>query len=247
MNTLFKVALATIVMAGMSGVARADLNFNGEVGLPINPTAQIPEAGGARVQGNYYDLGSGSDFYSIAGAVRASRTSPIEINGAINYVDATGDSDTGFSIGAKYLFTREAVSGVRVAAGAGYTNFSQVDNLRAYVVASKSFGKVVDGRANTVGHLGLRYDNFDTSSVLGDSDKVSVFAGAEVPVTRDGALQVVGEIGSRTLDGGDSPYSLSLRYRPIQRPFGASIGVQRLGFASDNARLFVQVGYTFGR
>ncbi len=33
------------------------LNINGEVGLPLNPTAQLPDDGEIRVQGNYYDIG----------------------------------------------------------------------------------------------------------------------------------------------------------------------------------------------
>ena len=32
------------------------LTISGAVGLPLNPTAQIPAKGGARVQANYFDL-----------------------------------------------------------------------------------------------------------------------------------------------------------------------------------------------
>ena len=33
------------------------LSITGAVGLPLNPTAQLPDADEVRVQGNYYDLG----------------------------------------------------------------------------------------------------------------------------------------------------------------------------------------------
>ncbi len=242
MKNIFKVALATLAIAGMSGAAKADLNFNGEVGLPINPTAQIPQAGGFRLQGNYYDLG-GADLYSVGGAIRASRTSPLEINGAVNYVDGGGD-DVRFSVGAKYLFSRESDgAGVRLAAGVGYSELSNLKNTRGYVVASKSLSNPVEGRVSATGHLGLRYDHYNG----GAGGRASVFVGAEVPVTRTGDLQVIGEFGTKVVDGGNSPYSLGLRYRAAQQPFGATIGIQRLGFTSDNSRLFVQLGYTFGR
>jgi len=244
MKNTFKVALATLAIAGMSSAAHADLNYNGEVGLPINPTAQIPQStGGFRLQGNYYDLG-GAEVYSLGGAVRASRTSPIEINGAVNYVDGGGD-DVRFSVGAKYLFSRETdPAGVRLAAGVGYSELSGLKNARAYVVGSKSFGNPVEGKASITGHLGLRYDHFDQ---LNDSDKASIFAGVEVPVTSTGDFQVIGEVGTKVIDGGKIPYSAGIRYRANQQPFGATIGVQRLGFANNNdARLFVQLGYTFG-
>jgi len=243
MKNTFKVALATLAIAGMSGAAHADLNYNGEVGLPINPTAQVPSTtGGFRLQGNYYDLG-GADLYSLGGAVRASKTAPIEINGAVNYVDGGGD-DVRFSVGAKYLFSRESdPAGVRLAVGAGYSELSSLKNTRAYAVASKSFGNPVDGRVSATGHLGVRYDHYN----VGDSDKASVFVGAEVPVTPKGDIQILGEAGTKVIDGGDFPYSLGLRYRASQQPFGATIGVQRLGITgNNNARLFVQLGYTFG-
>ncbi len=66
-------------------------------------------------------------------------------------------------------------------------------------------------------------------------------------MTRTGDVQVIGEIGTKVVDEGGSPYSLGLRYRAAQQPFGATIGIQRLGFASNNSRIFAQIGYTFGR
>ncbi len=37
------VALATVALAALAGSAHADLNISGAVGLPLNPTAQIPQ------------------------------------------------------------------------------------------------------------------------------------------------------------------------------------------------------------
>ncbi|BCM90869.1 hypothetical protein IAD21_02731 [Abditibacteriota bacterium] len=251
MKNIFKVALATLAIAGMSGAAHADLNYNGEVGLPLNPTAQIPQEGGFRLQGNYYDLGSSSRLYSVGGAIRASKTAPIEVNGAVNYVDGNaGNNDVRFSVGAKYLFSRETEpAGVRLAAGVGYSEYSlstdHLKNARAYLVGSKSFGNPVEGKTSITGHLGLRYDHFEFGG--GDSDKASVFAGVEIPVTPTGEIQLLGEVGSEVADGGNVPYSVGIRYRPMQKPFGATIGVQRVGIANDDPKLFVQIGYTFGK
>ncbi len=249
MKNTFKVALATLVLAGMSGAAHADLNYNGEVGLPLNPTAQIPQEGGFRLQGNYYDLGNSVNFYSVGGAIRASKTAPIEINGAVNYVDGGGSNDVRFSVGAKYLFSKESdKAGVRLAAGAGYSEYSisgtALKNTRAYLVASKSFGNPVEGRSSITGHLGVRYDHYEFG---GNSDKGSVYAGVEIPVTPTGEVQLLGEVGSKVADGGDVPYSVGLRYRPAQKPFGATVGIQRAGITSNDPKVFVQLGYTFGK
>lgn len=249
MKRIWNVALATLALAGTSGIAHADLNENGEVGLPINPTAQVPQAGGFRLQGNYYDLANKASLYSLGAAVRVSDKAPIEVNGAVNYLDVRGGSSkTKFSVGAKYLFTRETDPlGVRVAAGVGYSEYSFIKNTRGYIVASKSFGNVVPGagEASITGHLGVRYDRFSASGVP-SSNKASVYVGAEVPLVRTGEFQALGEIGSKVAKGTSTPYSLGLRYRPTQQPFGATIGIQRLGFLTNRSRVFAQIGYTFG-
>ena len=268
MKNCFKataVAVATVAaLASFGGTARADLNIYGEVGLPLNPTAQIPEQGGARVQGNYYKLydvsGGGLDangkIYSIVGAFRAGDN--IEVSGGIHrsennvsFLGANADSkDTGFSINAKYLFTRETdPAKVRLAAGVGYFDVDQVKTQHVYGVASKSLNNPADGKLPIVGHLGIRYDRFDPQGA-GTSDKFSAFVGAEVPITSNGQFQVVGEAGTKQIDGGKSPYSLSLRYRPSQKPFGISAGIARQGAFSNlgdnDSHIFVQLGYTFG-
>ena len=236
------VALATVAIAATAGSARADLNINGAVGLPLNPTAQIPEATGARVQANYYDLGDSSSYYGLFGAARVG--DKLEINGGVNKLDSDFESvdRTGFAIGAKYLISRENdPAGVRLAVGAGY-NRALLKNTNAYVVASKYLGAADSGRIPITAHLGVRYDNFDGG--FGSTDKFSVFAGAEVPITQTGDFTAVGELGTKIADGGDTPYSLSVRYRPQARPFGASVGVSQTGIG-DGSRVFAQIGYTF--
>jgi len=240
MKNCFKVALATIALASMSGAARADLTINGAVGLPLNPTAQIPEQGGARIQGNYYRLGNGIKDYGIVGAARVAGA--LEVNGGVTRLDGAGNERTGIAVGAKYFFSRESdPAGVRLAVGAGYDR-ALAKQTYVYGVATKYLGTVVEGRVPLTGHLGLRYDRFADA----DSKKASVFAGVEVPIVANGSVQAVGEIQSKNFEnGGKIPFSASVRFRPQGRPFGASIGFARQGAA--NGGLFAQVGYTFGR
>lgn len=264
-KTLKGLVAAAIVVAGASS-AKADLTVNGAVGLPLNPTAQIPAEGGIRVQGNYYDLGESgagnAKIYGLYGAGRAGDM--LEINGGIEKFDGPkfsselGSVDanrTSFAIGAKYLFTRESDNpGVRIAAGVGY-NDAQAKNLYAYVVGTKYFGELTGEKVPITGHLGLRYDRFDYNFISPDtfgsdlkSNKASIFAGVEVPIVRNGDVSFVGELQSKNTEfaGAKSPFSASVRYRPQGQGFAASIGLQRgaAGF-SDNSNLFVQLGYTF--
>ncbi len=238
---LNSVALATVAVAALAGSARADLNISGAVGLPLNPTAQIPGAEGARVQANYYDLDNSAKTYGLFAAARVGEK--LEVNGGINKLDADNASidRTGFAIGAKYLISRENdPAGVRLAVGAGYDR-ALLKNTNAYVVATKYLGGVDTGRTPITGHLGLRYDNFDGG--VGSSDKFSIFVGAEVPISQNG-LTAVGELGSKIADGGNTPYSISVRYRRQGQPFGASVGLAQKGFGGGG-RLFAQLGYTF--
>lgn len=246
-NTL-KAALALFALVGVAGSAKADLTQSGAVGLPLNPTAQIPGEDGIRLQANYFDQGDvgGVDFknYGLFAATRVGER--IEINGGINKLDTSPDINnldrTGFAIGAKYLITRESdPAGVRLAVGAGYDR-GNYKNTNVYGVATKYLGEISGDRVPITGHLGVRYDDFDSIN----SSKVSVFAGVEIPITRTGEFQFVGEVGSDNVDNGDVPYSAALRYRPKGQPFGATIGIARQGVTTDNG-LFVQLGYTFGR
>ena len=240
MKNCFKVALATLALASFSGAARADLTINGAVGLPLNPTAQIPQqGGGTRIQGNYFRLGNRIDQYGLVAAHRIG--DGLEVNGGYSRVSGNGDSTNGFAIGAKYLFSRETDPvGVRFAVGAGYDRVLARQTY-VYGVATKYLGAVTSERVPISAHLGLRYDRFSQI----DSNKVSVFAGVEVPVTQTGDIQVVGELQSKNVSGGTTPYSASVRYRPKGQPFGASIGYARQGL-TNNGGVFAQVGYTFG-
>jgi hypothetical protein len=241
MKNLSKITLAALALAGTTGAARADLTINGAVGLPLNPTAQIPEQGGARIQGNFYKLGNGVENYSVLGATRVAGN--LEINGGYSRLDGGADRD-GVALGAKYLFSRESDPvGVRFAVGAGYDH-AFLKQTYVYGVATKYLGEVGGDRLPISAHLGVRYDKFK----IIDSSKVSAYAGVEVPITADGTVQAVGEIQSKNVEsglGGKFPYSASLRYRPQGQPFGASIGFQRQGAGGNG--LFAQIGYTFGR
>ncbi len=244
MKKIHSVALATVALAATAGAARADLNISGAVGLPLNPTAQIPAQGGARVQANYYDFGDSTSEYGLFGAVRVGER--IEVNGGVNRLDGNNSdvSRTGFAIGGKYLITRESSNaGVRLAIGAGYDR-ALLKNANVYVVGTKYLGALGGDRFPITAHLGVRYDNYHLGSGFGSSNKASVFAGVEVPFTRTGDLQFVGELGSRTIDGGSTPYSAGVRYRPAGRPFGATVGIADQGFTGNN-RVFAQIGYTF--
>ena len=255
------VAGATLAAVALTGAmsmspARADLTYQGAVGLPLNPTAQIPELSGVRVQGNYFDLGGAAGgslrYYSVVGAGRVSDR--IEVNGGITRLDGSNAltflDKTSFAVGAKYLFTRESdPQRVRLAAGVGYDR-ALLRNLYAYGVATKSFGRgISEGRRAITGHLGLRYDRFDSGGIGGnESNKLSVYGGVEVPVAE--SLAIVGELQSKKTEffNAKTPYSLSVRYRPQNSPLGASVGVARQGVIGVNngARVFAQVGYTFG-
>ncbi|RYG70180.1 hypothetical protein EON80_08395 [bacterium] len=241
MKNVSKVVLATIALAGTTSAARADLTINGAVGLPLNPTAQIPEEGGARVQGNFYKLGNGVENYGILGAARVANN--LEVNGGYTRIDGGNDRD-GVALGAKYLFSRESdPAGVRFAVGAGYDH-AFLKQTYVYGVATKYLGEVTGDRLPITAHAGVRYDKFKLIS----SNKVSVFAGVEVPIVADGSVQAVGEIQSKNVESGFGakiPYSASVRYRPAGKPFGASVGVQRQG--AGGTGFFAQVGYSFGR
>jgi len=267
MNKTFKAAIAAAALIGAASGARADLTIGGAVGLPLNPTAQIPEKGGVRLQANYYDQGDvkgggatlGTKNYGIFAAGRVADN--IEISGGFEQAkyDASGfvlpdEKESGFALGAKYLFTKESdPAGVRIAAGVGY-NKVQLRDTFAYVVASKYLGDVTEGKVPITGHLGLRYDRFKNSFLANQfgvaatsENKVSVYAGVEVPFSN--GFAAVGEVQSKRIDGGDMPYSVSVRYRPKGSPVGGSIGWQRagVGFGGVDPKggLFAQLGYTF--
>jgi hypothetical protein len=108
--------------------------------------------------------------------------------------------------------------------------------------------------------LGVRWDRYTDFSSSGPDEKTSkasAFAGVEVPLTRDGALSLIGELQSKNI--GDPltassdakfPYSLGLRYHPRNQAFSIGAGVARQGLNTpyeSQPRFFVQAGYTFGK
>lgn len=247
--------------------AHTSLNINGAVGLPLNPTAQIPEKGKAIVQANYYKLfqgnGGNTKLYGIYATARAGEA-PLEISIGAEKMSANGNAGfpgspgsavqfedaldkTGFTIGAKYLFSAEDGNpdDVKFAIGAGYSR-ALYKNTNVYAVATKAFPA---GTRVVTGHLGVRYDKF---SVLNDSSsKVSAFVGAEVPIDKQGHFNLVGEIGTKNADeslGGSAPFSVSLRFQN-ESGFTASAGLMRQGvlsnFANDDTNLFFQLGKSF--
>ena len=255
MNTFVSTALAAALFIGSTSIAKADLTNNGAVGLPLNPTAQIPQPDGARVQANYYDLGDTAfGNFKQYGLYAAGRLADrFEISGGVEKMDAptgvSGLDNTGVAIGAKYLFSRETEpAGVRIAVGGGYSR-ANFKNAHGYVVASKYLGTLTEGRTPITGHLGLRYDRFSLADIGGGkSNKASIYAGVEVPFTRDGSFQFVGEVQSKNVKnniGSDEiPFSASLRYRPAGQGFSVSVGAQRQGLIGETG-LFAQLGYSF--
>ena len=247
-------------------LGHSGLTISGAVGLPLNPTANIPDPGGVRVQANYFDLGSedilDTEFrlYGIYGAGRLG-DSKLEISGGVEKFRAGSDDDvvedaldrTGFALGAKYQLYRNETGNTFAAAGVGYSR-ALYDNAHAYVVGTRAFNL---GSRNVFGHLGLRYDRFsvDEDDFDESSSKMSIYAGAEVPIDRRGRFNIVGELQSKNADedlGGKAPYSLSVRYQ-TPRGLAASLGIARQGvfaenfddFDGDDSGLFAQVGYSF--
>lgn len=255
MKTLQKTLQGAAVVAAFvasASVAKADLSFNGAVGLPLNPTAQIPAKGAVTVQANYYDQEESGFKAKSYGLYAAGQVADgFEINGGIEKFDTDFNpyNRSGFALGAKYLFTHKSdPSNVQFAVGAGYSR-SDANNVYAYGVASKAFNGSGD-RAPIIGHLGVRFDRFDYDFVGGDkSDKTSIYGGVEIPFTRKGDLAFVGELQSRIteFDSLDAPYSAGIRYHGRENGISATVGVQRRPFfINSESRVFAQLGYTFG-
>jgi hypothetical protein len=260
---IWKTLLATTAVLGCTQIAKADLTINGETGLFLNPTAAIVQKDKPQIQANYFDLGTHYEdkFYGIYGAMQAA--DKLEISAGIDKFDSSNKYPTawdrnGFDVGAKYqLFTQQA-KGFSLAIGGGYDR-GLIDNIRVYAAASKSFNSS-SKRAPIIGTLGVRWDRYTDFSVSESDDhssKISAFAGAEVPLTRDGALSLIGEIQTKNVGGSltassdaQFPYSLGLRYHPRNQAFSLGAGIARQGLNTpieSQPRFFVQAGYTFGK
>lgn len=254
MKNTWKAVFAAAALLGATQAARADLNMSGATGLILNPTAQIVAKDQPQIQANYYDSGSDWDdkYYGIFGAVQAA--DKLEINGGLSKYRSDDEiwNRSGFAIGAKYQLFNEEQKGFALAVGAGH-NRAIGRNTHAYIAATKAFG--APNRASITGTVGARWDRFDFESD-GESSKASVFAGVQIPVTRNGELSLIGEVQSKNVDSdfaGDEakiPYALGVRYQPRGQAFSVSAGIQRLGINTPyerKAKLFVQANYTFGK
>ncbi len=251
MKTLQRTLQGAVVLAAVvasASVAKADLTISGAVGLPLNPTAQIPAKDAVQVQANYFDLGQSGFKAKQYGLYAAAQVADgFEINGGIEKLDtdASDVNRSGIALGAKYLFTHNSdPSNVQFAAGVGYSRAS-INNTYVYGVASKAFNSSGD-RAPIIGHLGVRYDRFKIFDAT--SNKTSVYGGVEVPFTSKGDFSFVGELQSKVVKGSaQAPYSAGLRYHGVDNGFSATIGIQRRPVIFDSkSRLFVQLGYAFG-
>ena len=245
------------------------LTINGAVGLPLNPTAQIMPKGSARVQANYYQLWKNDDaladadskLYGVAGATAISDRVEVSIGYQKQSVSGSGPlsgaienafDDSGVTAGIKFLVNSpKNPESVRFAVGAGYSK-ALYKNTHVYAVASKGI-QAGDRLINA--HLGLRYDRFKVNGGFAGgevkSSKVSAFAGAEIPIDRQGNFSLVGEVQTKNANsdlGGRAPFSLALRYRNSSG-FSASAGIMRQGVLADivetDTGLFVQLGKDF--
>lgn len=261
---IWKTLLATTAVLGCTQIAKADLTISGETGLFLNPTAAIVHKDKPQIQANYFDLGTDykDKIYGIYGAVQAA--DKLEVSGGIDKFASSGQYPTawdrsGFDIGAKYQLFNQQEKGFSLAVGGGYDR-GLIDNIRVYAAASKAFNGSSE-RAPIIGTLGARWDRFTDFSSSGGPDnhssKASVFAGVEIPITRDGALNLIGEIQSKNVGGSltassnaQFPYSLGLRYHPRNQAFSIGAGIARQGLNTpieSQPRFFVQAGYTFGK
>jgi hypothetical protein len=251
MKHTWKVAVAAAALVGTASIAKADLNLSGETGLILNPTAQIVQKGHPQIQANYYDFSSEykDKIYGLYGAIQAA--DKLEISAGVDKFHSIDDYErSGFALGAKYQLLKQSDKGFDLAVGAGYDGGLQ-RNYHVYAAATKAFGSN-SNRAPIEGTLGVRWDRF---TLGGDSDhnsKTSVYAGVQVPVTRKGELSLIGEAQSKNIDedAAKIPYALGVRYHPVNQSFSVSAGIQRQGFDTpyeNSAKLFVQVGYTFGK
>ncbi|MEO6909239.1 MAG: hypothetical protein ABI210_15240, partial [Abditibacteriaceae bacterium] len=241
---LLKAALAVTVVVGTAGTAKADLTLNGNTGMFLNPNAYLVQRDHAKAQINYFELGNGIQTYNIAGVIRAGDR--LEIGAGLSKLklnDHYYGDNTDFILNAKYQLRAPVKGDYALAAGVGY-NGALANNKSAYLVASKSFGKVVD-KGSVNASVGVRVDEF--SDYGPNSSKMSIFGGVAVPVADK--LTVIGELQSKNLENyGSTPYSLGVRYRANEN-FTLSAGLARIGLDYDNggSKLFAQVGYTFGK
>lgn len=245
----WKVAIAAAALVGTAvfgSAAKADLTLDGQTGLFINPTAEVADQGSAEVQADYQRTSSGGSHANTYGVgIAGGVAEGLELSANYNRHSGSGDHANEWRVGGKYQLLNQADKGFDLAAGLNYGRLSGVDltHWTAYVAATKTLSQNV-ARAPITGTLGLRWDRYKAG---GSSSKASVYAGANVPLTAQGDFNLVGEIGSKTISGGTTPYAIGVRYTPVNSAFSVGAGIGRTNQAFRKNSLFVQAGYQFGK
>lgn len=253
MKHTWKVALAVAVLAGSAGVAKADLTLEGQTGLFLNPTAEIAKKGAPEISVSYVrntDDGYKEKEYGIYGAIQAADRLELSA-GYHHYMNDTYDySGNTWHIGGKYQILNQKDKGFDLAAGADYGRYNESGDSYSenyyllYLAATKSFQTSSD-RAPIQGTVGLRWDKSTYNDGYPSDSKASVYAGVQVPVTRTGEVSLIGELGSKQYDGGESIYAIGVRYHPKNTGLSLGVGYGRpWGYGHA---LFAQVGYAFGK
>jgi hypothetical protein len=253
MKNTWKVAVAAAALIGTASVAKADLTLDGQTGLFINPTAEVATKNSPEIQVNYQRLsgyGEHVNQYGIGGAIGLA--DKLELNGNYERLSASGEHINDWRIGGKYQVLNQKEKGFGLAVGGGYGQIQEygehVNHYNLFVAGTKAFN-TSSNRAPVEGTLGLRWDRL---SAYGESEsKFSVYAGAQVPLTRTGEVSLIGEVGSKMFDGLSTPYAIGVRYQPKQSGFNIGAGFGRPSFISQepglNSTFFVQAGYQFGK
>ncbi|MEO6906823.1 MAG: hypothetical protein ABI210_02940 [Abditibacteriaceae bacterium] len=261
MKHTWKAGLVVVALAACAGAAKADVTLSGPTGLFLNPTAQVAQKS-ADVAVEYQRLsqgGNSANLYGIVGAIQLANK--LELNGGFRRVSLDGVHANDYNGGLKYQVLNQSEKGFALAVGADYGRTtlnipSFVDltftSYDAYVAGTKDFNSG-SGRAPIQGTLGLRWNHlkvdFGGLGSISDS-KVDVFAGVAVPLSKTGEFSLIGELGSKRLEGGSSPYSIGVRYHPKASSFNVGAGYARGntgGILGDSKGLFVQAGYQFGK
>ena len=250
------LAVATVAMIGTAGAAKADLTLDGQTGLFANPTAEVLKKGASEVQVNYNRLSAEGEHVSDIGAGFAfSPLDKLELSANTDRLSVEGEHLSTSRLGLKYQFINQADKGFDVAAGVNYGSVYVLDQWTVYAAATKAFN-LSHNRAPVKGTLGVRWDRF---SEYGYSEsKASVYGGAEVPLTSDGKFSLVGELGSKIFDYGQSTYAIGLRYHPQASGFSIGAGYGRIASSGIGSILaaesgenfhnfFVQASYNFGK
>lgn len=235
-----------------------NLTLNGQTGLFFSPTAEIVESKKPQVQIDYQHVDVADDnanMYGIGGAIQI--TKGVELSANYNRGSFLDGHANNWRIGGKYQILNQQDHSFALAVGGSYEDYgisgpSDLTHYGFYAAATKGFTAGYS-QAPIKATVGVRWDHIklDVPFLLSGSDsKTSFYAGASIPVTSDGQFSLVGEINSKILDGGKTPYSLGLRYHPRNTNFNASIGLGRTNlfelFPGTDTGYFAQVGYTFG-